>query len=81
MGESLCLLDSNILLRWAQDHDPDYAVVSAALNALRDAGQSLCYTSQNLGSSGMRQRGQRGRTALGFRHLRQTSVREALNRG
>ena len=49
MGESLGLLDSNILLRWAQDHDPDYAVVSAALNALRDAGQSLCYTSQNLG--------------------------------
>jgi predicted nucleic acid-binding protein len=42
------LLDSNILIRWVQPADPDYAIVESALDALARDGAILCYTSQNL---------------------------------
>jgi len=42
------LVDSNILLRWVQPNDPDYAAVAAALAALAEQHAVLCYTSQNL---------------------------------
>lgn len=48
MAGSLYLIDSNILIRWVQQDDPDYAVVESALNALARQKEVLCYTSQNL---------------------------------
>lgn len=48
MSETLCLVDSNILIRWVQPSDPDYGIVEAALTALVKSGAVLCYTSQNL---------------------------------
>jgi predicted nucleic acid-binding protein len=42
------LLDSNILLRWVQPSDPDYAVVAQALETLAEQSAVLCYTSQNV---------------------------------
>jgi hypothetical protein len=42
------LIDSNILLRWLQPIDPDYAAVEAALNSLARQEAIFCYTSQNL---------------------------------
>jgi hypothetical protein len=41
-------LDSNVLIRWVQPNDPDYAVVELALASLSACGAILCYTSQNL---------------------------------
>lgn len=34
MADSLYLIDSNILIRWVQQDDPDYQVVESALNVL-----------------------------------------------
>lgn len=48
MAGTLYLIDSNILIRWVQPSDPDYAVVESALDALARQGAILCYTSQNL---------------------------------
>ena len=48
MAGPLYLIDSNILIRWVQPSDPDYAVVESALDALARQGAILCYTSQNL---------------------------------
>ena len=48
MNETLCLVDSNILIRWVQSSDPDYPVVEAALDTLARRNVVLCYTSQNL---------------------------------
>jgi predicted nucleic acid-binding protein len=48
MNEALCLVDSNILIRWVQPSDPDYPVVEAALDVLARKNVILCYTSQNL---------------------------------
>jgi len=42
------LIDSNILIRWVQPADPDYAVVKSALDVLARQGAKFCYTSQNL---------------------------------
>ena len=49
MAEALCLVDSNILIRWVQPADPDYALVESALTRLVRSGAILCYASQNLG--------------------------------
>jgi hypothetical protein len=49
MAGTLYLLDSNILLRWVQPIDPDYATVQTALSVLVGQAAVLCYTSQNLG--------------------------------
>lgn len=48
MAEMLCLVDSNVLLRWVKpDHDDYPAIVSAVEGILRRDGV-LCYTSQNV---------------------------------
>jgi predicted nucleic acid-binding protein len=49
MAEPLCLIDSNILIRWVQPGDPDYPLVEAAVASLVRSGTILCYASQNLG--------------------------------
>ena len=48
MAGSAYLLDSNILIRWVQRTDADYALVALALDSLSKRGATLCYTSQNL---------------------------------
>jgi len=42
------LADTNILLRVSQRQDPNYDAIRKALHALRTAGASLYFTSQNL---------------------------------
>jgi predicted nucleic acid-binding protein len=42
------LLDTNVLLRLVVRTDPQNALVRAALRTLRQRGEQLCYTSQNL---------------------------------
>jgi predicted nucleic acid-binding protein len=42
------LVDTNLLLRLAQPQHPLNRVARAALNALRDRGEDLCLTPQNL---------------------------------
>jgi predicted nucleic acid-binding protein len=49
MAQSALLLDSNILIRWVQQKDPNYPVIQSALNLLVAAEVGLHYTSQNLG--------------------------------
>lgn len=49
MAEVLCLVDSNILIRWVQPADLDYPLVEGALASLVRSGTILCYASQNLG--------------------------------
>lgn len=49
MAEMLCLIDSNVLIRWVQPEDGDYPVVRSAIDALLGRGIKLCYASQNLG--------------------------------
>lgn len=49
MAGSAYLLDSNILIRWVQRTDADYALVASALDSLSRKEATLCYTSQNLG--------------------------------
>ncbi len=48
MADPALLLDSNILIRWVQRTDVDYALVASALDSLSKRGTILCYTSQNL---------------------------------
>jgi predicted nucleic acid-binding protein len=43
------LVDTNVLLRWAEPSDATYAEVSRALLSLTARGARLHYTSQNLG--------------------------------
>ena len=49
MADSLCLLDTNILLRWIKPDDRDYPVVVSAIEAMLLTQAVLCYTSQNVG--------------------------------
>lgn len=42
------LADTNILLRFVEPHDPDYAIVRSAADHLVNRGEELCYASQNL---------------------------------
>ena len=49
MAEALCLVNSNILIRWVQPTDPDFPIVEAAVASLISSGAILCYASQNLG--------------------------------
>jgi predicted nucleic acid-binding protein len=48
MPNTLYLLDSNILIRWIQPDDRDYALVRSALDLLLQQQSVLCYTSQSL---------------------------------
>jgi predicted nucleic acid-binding protein len=43
------LQDSNILLRFVKPDDRDYPLVCSAVEGLWSRGDTLCYTSQNLG--------------------------------
>lgn len=49
MDEALCLVDSNILIRWMDAHSPECPDIRAALDVLVRRRFLLCYTSQNLG--------------------------------
>jgi predicted nucleic acid-binding protein len=42
------LTDTNVLLRLTRRDDPDYAIVRAAVQALRQRDSVLCYAPQNL---------------------------------
>lgn len=42
------LIDTNLLLRRAQPHHPLNAVARAALDGLRERGEEMCITPQNL---------------------------------
>ena len=42
------LIDSNILLRFLEPKDPEYALVREAVKALTARGERLCFASQNL---------------------------------
>lgn len=48
VGE-LCLLDSNVLIRWVQPRSPEYPVIHASIETLARRNVVLCYISQNLG--------------------------------
>jgi len=49
MAGELCLLDSNVLIRWVQPRSPEYPAVHASIETLARRNVVLCYTSQNLG--------------------------------
>ncbi len=42
------LIDTNILLRLLEPHDPEYALVREAVEELAARGENLCFASQNL---------------------------------
>ena len=48
MARPLCLVDTNILLRWVKPDERDYPLVVRAIDRLLEAGTGLCYTSQNV---------------------------------
>ena len=43
------LLDTNILIRWVQPSDSEFALVDAVTRRMQQSNSELCYTSQNLG--------------------------------
>jgi predicted nucleic acid-binding protein len=45
---SAYLLDTNTLLRLAKRDEPQYAVISMAVDRLIERGADLCYTPQNV---------------------------------
>jgi predicted nucleic acid-binding protein len=49
MGEALCLIDSNVLIRWVQPNDADAFAAGEAIAVLASRQVTLCYTSQNFG--------------------------------
>jgi predicted nucleic acid-binding protein len=49
MSGTLCLVDSNVLVRWVQPEDNDFPIVRTAIDLLLGRGTELCYTSQDLG--------------------------------
>jgi predicted nucleic acid-binding protein len=49
MSSELCLVDSNILIRWVQPEDSRFPMIAAVLPRLEKSGAVLCYVSQNLG--------------------------------
>jgi len=44
----LVLIDTNVLLRFLEPNDPEYALARGAVKALTVRGESLCFASQNL---------------------------------
>src|SRR5882724_12297835 len=54
MAGTQYLLDSNILLRWVKPDHNDYPLVVSAADAIVRHDDVLCYTLQNVGSSGTR---------------------------
>lgn len=49
MSDRLCLIDSNILMRWVRREAPEYKLIDSAMKELARFGATPCYTSQNLG--------------------------------
>jgi predicted nucleic acid-binding protein len=49
MAGELYLVDSNVLIRWAQHQDPSFKIVKESIKRFAQSGALLCYTSQNLG--------------------------------
>lgn len=45
---SLCLLDTNILLRLVHPFESQPTLIAEAVTSLRSNGETLCYTSQNM---------------------------------
>lgn len=81
MIEELCLVDSNILIRWVQPADPDYPIVEAALSALVKSGVVLCYTSQNLAEFWNASTRPAARNGYGLSPAKQTGAQGILNQG
>ena len=48
MAGPLCLLDTNILLRWVKPDERDYPLVIQAIERLLQAGTTPCYAAQNV---------------------------------
>jgi predicted nucleic acid-binding protein len=49
MAGELWLIDTNVILRWIQPEDRQFAVARSAIGKLEQIGSIPCYTSQNLG--------------------------------
>jgi predicted nucleic acid-binding protein len=49
MAGELVLIDSNVLIRWAQREGPSFRIVGTAIKKLVRSRVEPCYTSQNLG--------------------------------
>ena len=49
MARELCLVDTNILIRWVRREVQDFKIVVAAIEQLARLSSIACYTSQNLG--------------------------------
>jgi predicted nucleic acid-binding protein len=49
MPGEFVLLDSNVLIRWAQRESPSFRIVGMAIKQLMRSQIDPCYTSQNLG--------------------------------
>jgi hypothetical protein len=52
VGNTLYLVDSNILLRWVRQDDRDYPLVVSATDIILREGAELCYTSRMWQNSG-----------------------------
>jgi predicted nucleic acid-binding protein len=48
-ADSLCLVDSNVLVNWVQMEQAGVSIVRTAIDVLVRQGIELCYASQNLG--------------------------------
>lgn len=49
MAGDLWLADSNILIRWVQPQDRQFALIRSAVQRVEDSRDIPCYVSQNLG--------------------------------
>lgn len=49
MAPELCLIDTNVLIRWVGIEDPQFPVVQRSIQILEVRAVVPCYTSQNLG--------------------------------
>jgi predicted nucleic acid-binding protein len=49
MASDLCLVDSNLLIRWVQPADPQFEQVTSFVGRLEQSGAVPCYVSQNIG--------------------------------
>jgi hypothetical protein len=77
MAEALCLVDSNILIRWVQPADPDYALVESVLAWLVRSGATHLRISV---SSGTPRPARWSAMASVYRPPKQIDVHANLNR-
>lgn len=78
MAEALCLVDSNILIRWIDADSPECSDITAALDALVHRRFLLCYTSQNLGEFWNACTRPLARNGLGLSRKRPTARQDSL---